>query len=112
MKNLVMNCFSIRNNGGYEDIIALHEGERLDEVQYHMFVEELADELIAYNELLDDSSKVNLTRKDAIAEAIREAKRATSIYGDYYIVKSVLQMKTYDNRFEKLVTGEYSVKFA
>lgn len=112
MKNLVMNCFSIRNNGGYEDIIALHEGERLDEVQYHMFVEELADELIAYNELLDDSSKVSLTRKDAIAEAIREAKKATRVYKDYHIVNSVSYMETYDNRFDKLVAGDYPVKFA
>lgn len=112
MKNLVMNCFSIRNNGGYRDIIAFHENEQLDEAGYHMFVEELADELIAYNELLDDSSKVSLTREDAIREAIREAKRATKVHRDCHIVNSVSYMETYDNRFEKLVAEEYPVKFA
>ena len=104
-----MNCFSIRNNGGYKDIIALHEGEQLDEVGYHMFVEELADELMAYNDLLDSPS---ITRKDAITEAIREAKRATRVYKGYHIVNSVSYMETYDNRFEKLVAGDYPVKFA
>ena len=99
MKNLVMNCFSIRNNGGYKDIIAFHENEQLDEVQYHLFVEELADELVAYNDLLDSSSKANFTREDAIREAIREAKRATRVYKGYHVVNSVSYMETYDNRF-------------
>lgn len=112
LKNLVMNCFSIRNNGGYRDIIAFLEGEHLGEVGYHMFVEELADELVAYNDLLDSSSKVNLSRKDAIIEAIREAKRATRVYKGYHVVNSVSYMETYDNRFEKLVAGDYPVKFA
>jgi hypothetical protein len=112
MKNLVMNCFSIRNNGGYKDIIAFHENEQLDEVGYHMFVEELADELASYNDLLDSSSKVDFTREDAIREAIREAKKATRVYKGYHVVNSVSYMETYDNRFDKLVAGEYPVKFA
>ena len=112
LKNLVMNCFSIRNNGGYRDIIALHENEQLDEAEYHMFIEELADELTAYNDLLDSSSKVNLTRKDAIREAIREAIRATRMCKGYHVVYSVSYMEMYDYRFEKIVAGEYSVKFA
>ena len=112
MKNLVMNCFSIRNNGGYRDIIVFHENEQLDEAQYHLFVEELADELASYNDLLDSSSKTNFTREDAIREAIREAKKATRVYKNCHIVNSVSYMETYDNRFEKLVAGEYSVKFA
>ena len=112
LKNLVMNCFSIRNNGGYRDIIALHENEQLDDTGYHMFVEELADELTAYNDLLDDSSKVNLIRKDAIREAIHEAIRATRMYKGYHVVNSVSCMEIYDYRFEKLVAGEYPVKFA
>ena len=112
LKNLVMNCFSIKNNGGYRDIIALHENEQLDDAGYHMFVEELADELTAYNDLLDSSSKVNLTRKDTITEAIREAIRATRMCEGYHVVNSVSCMEMYDYRFEKLVTGEYPVKFA
>ena len=103
LKNLVMNCFSIKNNGGYRDIIALHENEQLDDAGYHMFVEELAD---------DSSSKVNLTRKYPITVAIREAIRATRMCEGYHVVNSVSCMEMYDYRFEKLVTGEYPVKFA
>ena len=112
LKNLVMNCFSIINNGGYGAIIALHENEQLDDVEYFMFIEELADELIAYNDLLDSSSKVSLSRKDAIIEAVLEAKRATRVYKDYHVVNSVSYMETHDNRFEKLVAGDYPIKFA
>ena len=77
-----------------------------------MFVEDLADELTSYNDLLDDSSKVNLIRKDAIREAIHEAIRATRVYKGYHVVNSVSCMEIYDYRFEKLVAGEYPVKFA
>lgn len=108
LKNLVVNCFSIRNNGGYRDIINSHEGEYLDKVGYHMFIEELADELMAYNDMLDDSCKVNLTRKDAIAQAINEATKATQ--GN--IVSSVSCMEIYDTMFDRLVNGEYPIKFA
>lgn len=78
LKALEINCFSLNNNGGYEDLLGLHESEEtLDEADMHLFVEELADELMAYNELLSEEDKVNLDRKEAVAVAIRESRRVT-----------------------------------
>ena len=112
LQNLVVNCFSIKNNGGYKDIISIYEGYKLDDADFHMFVDELANELIAYNEQLHESCKVTLTRKDAIREAIREAKRATKLHKGYHIVNTVDYMETYDYRFNELMAGKYEIAFA